>query len=89
MGFPGQEYWSRLPFPSPGDLPDPGIRITGRRRVIGSCEDTFELNISNNFLGIRTLQNLKCPMLSNNEVSMTESICTKTRRYATKYILSY
>ena len=21
MGFPGQEYWSRLPFPSPGDLP--------------------------------------------------------------------
>ena len=25
MGFPGQEYWSGLPFPSPGDLPDPGI----------------------------------------------------------------
>ena len=25
MGFPTQEYWSRLPFPSPGDLPDPGI----------------------------------------------------------------
>ena len=21
-----QEYWSRLPFPSPGDLPDPGIK---------------------------------------------------------------
>ena len=25
MGFPRQEYWSSLPFPSPGDLPDPGI----------------------------------------------------------------
>ena len=25
MGFFGQEYWSGLPFPSPGDLPDPGI----------------------------------------------------------------
>ena len=25
MGFPKQEYWSRLPFPTPGDLPDPGI----------------------------------------------------------------
>ena len=25
MGFPRQEYWSRLPFPSPGDLSDPGI----------------------------------------------------------------
>ena len=25
MGFPRQEYWSGLPCPSPGDLPDPGI----------------------------------------------------------------
>ena len=25
MGFPRQEYWSELPFPSPRDLPDPGI----------------------------------------------------------------
>ena len=25
MGFPRKEYWSGLPFPSPGDLPDPGI----------------------------------------------------------------
>ena len=25
MEFPRQEYWSGLPFPPPGDLPDPGI----------------------------------------------------------------
>ena len=25
-GFIRQEYWSGLPFPSPGDLPDPGIK---------------------------------------------------------------
>ena len=25
MGFSRPEYWSELPFPSPGDLPDPGI----------------------------------------------------------------
>ena len=25
MGFSGQEYWSRLPFPSSGALPNPGI----------------------------------------------------------------
>ena len=25
LGFSKQEYWSGLPFPSPGDLPDPGI----------------------------------------------------------------
>ena len=25
MGFSRQAYWSGLPFPPPGDLPDPGI----------------------------------------------------------------
>jgi len=25
MGFSRQEYWNGLPFPSPGDLTDPGI----------------------------------------------------------------
>ena len=28
MEFSRQEYWSRLPFPTPGDLPDPGIEPT-------------------------------------------------------------
>ena len=27
MGFSRQEHWSGLPFPSPGDLPDPGIKL--------------------------------------------------------------
>ena len=26
MGFSRQEYWSGLPFPSPGDFPNPGIK---------------------------------------------------------------
>ena len=26
--FPRQEYWSELSFPSPGDLPDPGVEST-------------------------------------------------------------
>ena len=26
MGFPRQEYWSGFPFPSPKDLPNPGIK---------------------------------------------------------------
>ena len=32
MGFSRQQYWSGLPFPSPGDLPDPGLEpcIAGR-----------------------------------------------------------
>ena len=28
MGFSRQKYWSGLPFPSPGDLPDPGIQLS-------------------------------------------------------------
>ena len=27
IGFPRQEYWSGLPFPSPGNLPDPEIEL--------------------------------------------------------------
>ena len=27
MEFPRQEYWSGLPCPPPGDLPDPGIEL--------------------------------------------------------------
>ena len=44
MGFPRQEYWSGLPFPSPGDLPDPRTEpetpvfpaLTGRIFTTGS-----------------------------------------------------
>ena len=28
MGFPRQEYWSGVPFPPPGSLPNPGIEPT-------------------------------------------------------------
>ena len=39
MEYSRQEYWSGLPFPSPGDLPDPGIEpgspgSAGRRLII-------------------------------------------------------
>ena len=27
MGLPRQEYWNELLFPSPGDIPDPGIEL--------------------------------------------------------------
>ena len=34
MGFSRQEYWSGLPFPSPGDLPDPGY-IRFSEKLVG------------------------------------------------------
>ena len=37
VGFPRQEYWSGLPFPSPGDLPDPGIKPRSPALQVGYC----------------------------------------------------
>ena len=36
MGSSRQEYWSRLPFPSPGDLPNPGVKPTSLALQMGS-----------------------------------------------------
>jgi len=30
MGFSRQEYWSGMPFPPPGDIPDPGIKLKSK-----------------------------------------------------------
>ena len=37
MGFSRQEYWSGLPFPSPGDLPDPGIEPRSPALQVDFC----------------------------------------------------
>ena len=37
MGFSRQEYWSGLPFPSPGALPDPGIEPGSPSVAGGFC----------------------------------------------------
>ena len=37
MGFPRQEYWSDLPFPSSGDLPDSGIKPPSPALQAVSC----------------------------------------------------
>ena len=36
MRIPKQEYWSGLPFPSPGDLPNSGIKRTYHQHHLGS-----------------------------------------------------
>ena len=37
MGIPRQEHWSGLPFPPPGDLPDPGIEPVSPELQAVSC----------------------------------------------------
>ena len=36
MGFSRQQYWSELPFPSPGALPDPGTKLESPALAGGS-----------------------------------------------------
>ena len=56
MGFSKQEYWSWLPFPSPGDLLDPGIKppslsspaLASIFLTAPSPEKLFQMGISNN-----------------------------------------
>ena len=40
MGFPRQEYWSGLPFPAPGDLPDPEMGPTSLASLL-YCKQIF------------------------------------------------
>ena len=42
VGFPKQEYWSELPFPSPRDLPHPGIKLTSPTLAGGVFTTTWE-----------------------------------------------
>ena len=35
LGFPRQEYWCGLPFPPPGDLPNPGIESVSPTSALG------------------------------------------------------
>ena len=50
MGFPRQEYWGGLPFPSPGDIPDP--RIEPASPALAGRFFTAEPHINFKFMGI-------------------------------------
>ena len=46
IGFSRQEYWSGLPFPSPGDLPNPGINPTSPTLQVDSLPLSQYLNFN-------------------------------------------
>ena len=55
MGFPRQEYWSGLPFPSPGDLLDSGVEPMSHALQVDSLPLSHtgkpsEFNITQKFL---------------------------------------
>ena len=76
MGFPRQEHWSGLPFPSPGDLPDSGIKPLSAALQ----EDSLPTKPSGkSSAAISTVQfssvAQSCPTLWSHEPQHTRSPC--------------
>ena len=62
LGFSRQEYWSGLPFPSPGDLPNPGIEH--QSPTLQADSFLTELPGKLKIVGVDT-KNINQPMNSN------------------------
>ena len=69
MGFPRQEYWNGVPCPSPGDLPDPGIKPVSPALLADSLPSEPQ---GKPYKGIYTCK---------NPVSSTPDICTHHRMH--------
>ena len=68
-----QEYWSGLSFPSPGDLPDPGIEPTSPALQADFLPTDPSGNrnrnrVHNKWTALETSQNLPHPCLSKNRL---------------------
>ena len=59
MGFSRQDYWSGLPFPPPGDLPDPGIRLGSPTLEADSLPSEPPGNPVNQLYVNKSLENIK------------------------------
>ena len=53
--FPRQEYWSGLPFPSPGDLPDSGLNPSLPHWLAGSLPLLYLRRLSNDYMPVDLL----------------------------------
>ena len=81
MEFSRQEYWSRLPFPSPGYLPDPGIKPMSfaSRALAGGFFTTSSIcETPWGFHGPVTFASSKC-INTNNTVDSDHGACHLSR----------
>ena len=69
MGFSTQEYWSGLPFPSPGHLPDPGIEPRSPALQADALtseppgQEDYLNSLSLSFSSVKVLVAWSCPIL--------------------------
>ena len=92
VGFPREEYWSRFPFPPPGDLPDSGIEpvsiipaelagafftTSATWDALGGLNVATEIDVSNTAKARRTAQRHREPI---NTRKPTTEHCTALQR---------
>ena len=95
MGFSMQEYWRELPFPSLGDLPNPGIEpvfscgscIAGRfftAEPLGKPKRNHDQNVSGIVflweLGLEDVPSALCSLRPRQEVSWEKDVQWKMRK---------
>ena len=68
MGFPRLEYWSGLPFPSPGDLPNAGIEPPSP--ADGDCSHEIKSRL---LLGRKVMTNLDS-MLKSRDITLSTKV---------------
>ena len=66
MGFSRQEYWSGLTFPSPGDLPDPGIEPVSLAPPAFPSFTTAKVSLSMSVLLRGQWRAVRVPILSGS-----------------------
>ena len=83
MGIFGQEYWSGLPFPIPGDLPNPGIEPTSAvfAALAGGPFTIEPPRKSLELLNTPIIQNQITPLYAIAEVTHLHHLFLKKSRY--------
>jgi len=71
MGFSRPEYWRGLPFPPPGDLPDPGIEHTS---LYTSCITGRFFSTSTTWKPFQPAYHVNCLSLGYPELQLTANI---------------
>ena len=76
MGFPRQKYWRGLPFPPPGNLPDPGIKVASPALAGGffTIEPPGKLNTKYQFSSVQLLSRIRLfatPWIAAHQASLS------------------
>ena len=70
MGFSRQEYWSGLPFPSPGDLPNPGIEPGSPALQADALANQITLSKLQVCVSYKSGKRPHCPQILSRRVSV-------------------